>query len=99
MTKSEVVNIIAKERLVEEIVSNIAKTNSDILNDLSQNIYIDLLLKDEEKIVNLYETNQLRFFIVKMAKNNLFSKNSPFYKTFKKNANLTVDIDDFKDKL
>ena len=99
MTKSEVVNIIAKERLVEEIVSNIAKTNSDILNDLSQNIYIDLLLKDEEKIVNLYETNQLRFFIVKMAKNNLFSKNSPFYKTFKKNANLTVDINDFKDKL
>lgn len=93
------VNIIAKERLVEEIVSNIAKANSDILNDLSQNIYIDLLLKDEEKIVNLYETNQLRFFIVKMAKNNLFSKNSPFYKTFKKNANLTVDIDDLKDKL
>ena len=99
MTKSEVVNIIAKERLVEEIVSNIAKTNSDILNDLSQNIYIDLLLKDEEKIVNLYETKQLRFFIVKMEKNNLFRKNSPFYKTFKKNANLTVDIDDFKDKL
>ena len=93
------VNIIAKERMVEQICSNIAKTNSDILNDLSQNIYIDLLLKDEEKIVNLYETNQLRFFIVKMAKNNLFSKNSPFYKTFKKNANLTVDIDNFKDKL
>ena len=99
MTKSEVVNIIAKERMVEEIVSNVAKTNSDILNDLSQNIYIDLLLKDDEKIVNLYETNQLRFFIVKMAKNNLFSKNSPFYKTFKKNANLTIDIDDLKDKL
>ena len=99
MTKNEVISIIAKERMVEQICSNIAKTNSDILNDLSQNIYIDLLLKDEEKIVNLYETNQLRFFIVKMAKNNLFSKNSPFYKTFKKNANLTVDIDNFKDKL
>lgn len=99
MTKNEVVNIIAKERMVEQICSNIAKTNSDILNDLSQNIYIDLLMKDDEKIVNLYETNQLRFFIVKMAKNNLFSKNSPFYKTFKKNANLTVDIDGLKDKL
>ena len=99
MTKNEVIGKLAKERIVEQIVSNIAKTNSDILNDLSQNIYIDLLMKDDEKIVNLYETNQLRFFIVKMAKNNLFSKNSPFYKTFKKNANLTVDIDDFKDKL
>lgn len=99
MTKSEIIETIAKERLVEQIVSNIAKTNGDILNDLSQNIYIDLLMKDDEKIVNLYESNQLRFFIVKMAKNNLFSKNSPFYKTFKKNANLTVDIDNFKDKL
>ena len=99
MTKSEIIGRLAKEKMVETIVSNIAKTNSDILNDLSQNIYIDLLMKDEEKIVNLYETNQLRFFIVKMAKNNLFSKNSPFYKTFKKNANLTVDIDDLKDKL
>ena len=99
MTKSEIIGRLAKEKMVETIVSNIAKTNSDILNDLSQNIYIDLLMKDEEKIVNLYETNQLRFFIVKMAKNNLFSKNSPFYKTFKKNANLTVDIDNFKDKL
>lgn len=100
MTKNEVVNIIAKERLVETAIANIAKTNSDdTLKDLSQNIYIDLLLKDEEKIVNLYETNQLRFFIVRMITNNLFSKNSPYYQVFRKNANLRVDIDGLKDKL
>lgn len=94
------VNIIAKERLVETAIANIAKTNSDdTLKDLSQNIYIDLLLKDEEKIVNLYETNQLRFFIVRMITNNLFSKNSPYYQVFRKNANLRVDIDGLKDKL
>ena len=93
------VEIIAKERLVEQIVSNIAKSSDDLLNDLVQEIYLDLLSKSEEKIVNLYETNQLRFFIVRMATNNLFSKNSPYYQTFKKNANLTVDIDNFKDKL
>ena len=85
--------------MVETAITNIAKTNSDALNDLSQNIYLDLLSKSEEKIVNLYETNQLRFFIVRMILNNLFSKNSPFYQTFKKNANLTVNIDDLKDKL
>ena len=85
--------------MVETAIANIAKTNSDVLNDLSQNIYLDLLSKDEEKIINLYETNQLRFFIVRMILNNLFSKNSPFYQTFKKNANLTVDIDRLKDKL
>ena len=99
MTKNEVIGKLAKERLVEQIVSNIAKTNSDVLNDLSQEIYLDLLEKDEQKIVKLYETNQIRFFVVRMILNNLFSKNSPFYQTFKKNANLTVNIDGLKDKL
>lgn len=99
MTKNEIIEIIAKERLVEQIVSNIAKSSDDLLNDLVQEIYLDLLSKSEEKIVNLYETNQIRFFVVRMVTNNLFSKNSPFYQTFKKNANLTVDIDNFKDKL
>ena len=101
MTKNEVVEKLAKERLVEQIVSNIAKSADcdDTLKDLSQEIYLDLLSKDEEKIINLYETNQIRFFVVRMVTNNLFSKNSPFYQTFRKNANLTVDIDGLKDKL
>lgn len=99
MNKNDVIGKLAKERLVETIVSNIAKTNSDVLNDLSQNIYLDLLEKDEQKIVKLYESNQIRFFVVRMILNNLFSKNSPFYQTFRKNANLTVDIDGLKDKL
>ena len=102
MTKNEIIGKLAKERLVEQIVSNIAKSSDDCddtLKDLSQEIYLDLLSKDEEKIVNLYETNQIRFFVVRMVTNNLFSKNSPFYQTFRKNANLTVNIDDLKDKL
>ena len=101
MTKNEVVEKLAKERLVEQICSNIAKSADcdDTLKDLSQEIYLDLLSKDEEKIVNLYETNQIRFFVVRMVTNNLFSKNSPFYQTFKKNTNATINIDDLKDKL
>lgn len=86
--------------MVETAIANIAKTNSDdTLKDLSQEIYLDLLSKDEEKIVNLYETNQLRFFIVRMIMNNLFSKNSPYYQVFRKNTNTTVNIDGLKDKL
>lgn len=99
MTKNDLIRIIAKERLVETAIANIAKTNSDTLKDLSQEIYLDLLSKDEEKIINLYETNQIRFFVVRMIMNNLFSKNSPYYQVFRKNTNATVNIDDFKDKL
>ena len=101
MTKNEVVEKLAKERLVEQICSNIEKSADcdDTLKDLSQEIYLDLLSKDEEKIVNLYETNQIRFFVVRMVTNNLFSKNSPYYQVFRKNTNATVNIDDLKDKL
>ena len=101
MTKNEVISVIAKERMVEQICSNIAKSADcdDTLKDLSQEIYLDLLSKDEEKIVNLYETNQIRFFVVRMVTNNLFSKNSPYYQVFRKNTNATVNIDDLKDKL
>lgn len=98
MTKNEVVNIIAKERLVEQIVSNIAKSSDDLLNDLSQEIYLDLLQKDEDKIINLYETNQMRYFITRMIINNLHSTNSPFWckiKSFTHNMNEIVgDIAD-----
>lgn len=101
MTKNEIIEIIAKERMVEQICSNIAKSADcdDTLKDLSQEIYLDLLSKDEEKIVNLYETNQIRFFVVRMVTNNLFSKNSPYYQVFRKSTNATVDIDSLKDKL
>lgn len=98
MTKNKVVSIIAKERMVETIVSNIAKSSDDLLNDLVQEIYLDLLQKDEDKIVKLYESNQMRYFITRIVINNLHSKNSPYwckYKRFTQNMNeITGDIAD-----
>lgn len=98
MTKSEVVSIIAKEKMVETIVSNIAKSSDDLLNDLVQEIYLDLLSKNEDKIVKLYETNQMRYFITRIVINNLHSKNSPYWckiKSFTHNMNeITGDIAD-----
>lgn len=98
MTKNEVVEKLAKERTVETIVSNIAKSADDLLNDLVQEIYLDLLEKDEDKIVKLYESNQIRFFITRMIINNLHSTNSPFWckiKSFTHNMNeITGDIAD-----
>lgn len=98
MTKNEVISVIAEERMVEQICSNIAKSSDDLLNDLSQEIYLDLLQKDEDKIVKLYESNQMRYFITRMIINNLHSTNSPFWckiKSFTHNMNEIVgDIAD-----
>lgn len=98
MTKIEVISLIAKERLIETTVMNIAKSADDQLKDLAQDLYIDLMEKDEDKIINLFETGQLRFFITRMVINNIRSKNSPYWTNYKKytnNANeITGDIED-----
>ena len=37
----------------------------------------------DNKIIKMYEQNQIKFFITRIIKNQYFSKNSPFYKKYK----------------
>lgn len=77
---------------------NIAKSADDQLKDLAQDLYIDLMEKDEDRVVKMYESGQLKYFITRMCVNNIRSKNSPFwtnYKRFTNNMNEIIgDIED-----
>lgn len=99
MDKQTIINIIARERWVEQVIKNIAGEIDDTLKDLAQDLYIDLLSKDEDKVVNLYNSGQLKFFITRMVMNNIRSKNSPYYQVFKRYENKAVNIDDYANKI
>ena len=82
MTKYEVINIIAREHLVERIVNKLlssSKNPFDCPEDLIQDIYLLLLQKDDDLIVNLYNKDEIGFYLLKIARNQLLSKNSPYY--------------------
>ena len=82
MTKYEVVDIIAKEHLVDRIVNKLlssSKNPFDCPEDLIQDIYLLLLQKDDDLIINLYNKGELGFYLLKIARNQLLSKNSPYY--------------------
>ena len=82
MTKYEVVDIIAREHLVERIVNKLlssSKNPFDCSEDLIQDIYLLLLQKDDDLIVNLYNKDEIGFYLLKIARNQLLSKNSPYY--------------------
>lgn len=82
MTKYEVINIIAREHLVERIVNKLlssSKNPFDCSEDLIQDIYLLLLQKDDDLIINLYNKDELGFYLLKIARNQLLSKNSPYY--------------------
>lgn len=84
-TKTEIVEAIANDRMVETMVSNIAhQPMSADLEDLSQMVYLILLEYDEKKLQDLWENDQMNFFIARIIVNQYNSVNSPFYTIFRK---------------
>ena len=85
MTKYEIINIIAREHLVERIVNKLlssSKNPFDCPEDLIQDIYLLLLQKDDDLIVNLYNKGELGYYLLKIARNQLLSVNSPYYQKY-----------------
>lgn len=82
MSKIDVIDIIAKEHIVEKIIYKLlpsSKNRFDYPDDLVQDIYLLLLEKDEDLIVNLFNKGEIGFYILKIARNQLLSANSPYY--------------------
>ena len=85
MTKYDVVDIIARDHLVERIVNKLlssSKNPFDCPEDLIQDLYLILLEKDDDLIVNLYEKGELAYYLLKIARNQLLSVNSKYYYTY-----------------
>ena len=99
MDKYKIIDEISKQKIVEEIVYNIGSKDDEDLKDLIQDIYINLLEKEDSLIETLYSTNQLKFYIVKMVVNKQKSKNSPNYTKYKKDKINKVKIEELYDKI
>ena len=97
MTKAEIINDIAKRKVVEDIIAHIGKGTYPYVDDLAQDLYLELIEKEENKIQNLYEKKQLNFFITRMVMNNLLSKNSRYYYNYirwdEKKTELKINAD------
>lgn len=99
MTKYKIIDEISKNKIVEEVVYNIGDRGDEDLKDLIQDIYINLLEKEDNLIETLYNTNQLKYFIIRMVVNNIHSKNSPYYTKYKKDKTNKVKIEELYDKI
>ena len=87
MTKYEIIDELSKDSTVEKIIYKLlpaSKNRFDCPEDLVQDIYVLLLEKDDKLIVDLYNKGELGFYLLRIAKNQLLSANSPyFYKYIK----------------
>ena len=95
MTKYEIIDIIAREHLVERVVNKLLSSSRnpfDCPEDLIQDVYLLLLQKDDDLIVNLYNKGELGFYLLKVARNQLLSTNSPYYTKYIKFRAISDDI-------
>ena len=83
MTKEEVVERIAREGWVEECIKMVSGgVWRSEYSDLVQDVLIELL--DQEKIVGLYQRNQLRYYVMRIVRNNIQSNTSRFYYRYRR---------------
>ena len=87
MTKYDIIDELSKDNTVEKIIYKLlpaSKNRFDCPEDLVQDIYVLLLEKDDKLIVDLYNKGELGYYLLRIAKNQLLSANSPyFYKYIK----------------
>ena len=93
MDKVDIVNEIAKGKIVEAMVQNIAHQSlTPDLKDLSQMVYLILLEYDEAKLQDLWQNQQMHYFLARIIINQFRSSNSPFHTIFRKFQERSADI-------
>ena len=83
MSTREVVERVAKEGWVEECIRTVSGgVWRSEYSDLVQDILIELL--DQEKITSLYQKGQLKYFIMRIIRNNIQSNTSRFFYRYRR---------------
>ena len=67
----------------------------DLHNDVLQLVCLVILEYDNAKLNKIVEENHLNAFVTGILTRQLYSRNSPFYREFRKFQNITSSIDDF----
>ena len=95
MNKQTIIETLAKERRVEALVENIAHHSLTAdLKDLCQMVYLILLEYDESKLQDLWENDQMNFFLARIILNQYRSSNSPFHSIYRKYQERSISIGD-----
>ena len=84
MTKEGVVEYIARSKLIQEciliVTGGVWRSEYD---DLVQDLLVEFL-DQGKKIVELYEKDQLRYYVMRIVRNNIQSNTSRFFYRYRR---------------
>lgn len=85
MSKREVVEEIARKRIIEECIRVVTGgVWRPEHKDLTQDLLLELLDMPEKKLIGIYQKGQLKYFLMRCVRNNIQSKTSRFYYRYRR---------------
>ena len=92
MTKSEVIDWIVSQKLVEKLSTRFSSQLGTLKEDWIQEMYLTICEMNEEKLVGLFERNQLVYYIISVCKNQALYPKSDFNKRYNDDRLIISDL-------
>lgn len=93
MTNNDIITYIAEHEILTDIISNVGYKETKInLQDLEQDIFLELLERNDNLLVELFNANELEYYLTRIVINNIRSKNSKYYYKYKKDDKNTIEL-------
>lgn len=80
---NKIIEEIETSKMLDILFTNM-RIPQEEFDDLKQEIYIIILDYDREKIIEMYEKKQLKYWLVRVITNQYFSKYSTYYYKYRK---------------
>lgn len=95
MERNGIVDALGRQRRVESFVQLYAGRPLDAdLKDLSQIVYMILLTMDEDKLRDLWEHNEIDFYIRRVIRTQLYGNRTEYDRDCRRFARNSAPIDD-----
>lgn len=89
---NKAVEKIARDKILEKIIKNVARQPDDDLEDLKQDLLLYLLELDEDFLWEMIYNGQINYYLTRIVLNNVNSSTSRYYYNYKKHKNNTISI-------
>ena len=89
-THNQIIEEIYNEKIIERCLAKYSKRMNGYIEDVVQDIYMMILEMPEDKLLKLYNDNELTYYILTICKNqcvNKYSKSNKKYQTSIKKIN------------
>lgn len=86
MDKAQIIEDIARRKVVEQLIRNITHRHDTTMDDLAQIVYEALLNTEEERIIEIWEQGDtsVNCYCCAIIRNQYYSDSSRFYYDYRK---------------